>query len=738
MKTKFSLNRTQLKIIAIISMVIDHTAWGFVDFYSPLGQVMHVLGRFTIPIMCFFIAEGFRKTSDLKKYIYRMASFAAFTIIPFYLFFGEEYDYRQNIIFDLLLGLLVLTVLESKKLKTFPKVLLTILLFVVSATIGGWIITPILFILSFYYGKTFKQKAIMFIIADVATVLFLMISIYLNNIYHFSHYEWVWWDKSYLLGFMLALPLLYFYNGEKGSNFGGRYFFYFFYPSHFLALFFIKELFVKKPSPWGIYLGLHIICLAVVLVITFMTVRGTPSKGQSSLILVEFGAMIYTAGFILEIIADTAEGVHLACLVEYFGEYILFVAMLFFISVLCGKKVPLFVYVLCSSLSLIFLYILAFTRKTGYFYKEIGVDFSGPFSRPHLVYGIGFYFSIGYIFLLSVVAMVFCLISYRKGTAIEKKRLLYVLVAVLFCWLPYVIKLAGLTGGYEIPAIGIMLAAICMYICVYRMGFLDSVMIASTNALDHSFEGILVVDSKYCLQYQNKQISDIFGKLPANVSLLNDPDLGPVFKNEKATMKLNDKIYDFVQEPLMEKGYIQGHMLWVIDNTEHYRTAEQIHEMAIRDALTGLYNRNYFQELVEADLEEAIPGTMVMIDMDNFKQVNDKNGHQCGDAVLLMLSGILKDIPEKKLYCSRIGGDEFCAFIRNCEDESEIGELLTGIMNEFEKKLVNSGYGAITSLSIGAVPAGKVERASFKSLYSESDKILYKAKLAGKKRYIIK
>ena len=63
---KLSLNRTQLKSIAIISMVIDHTAWGFVDFYSPLGQFLHVCGRLTVPIMCFFIAEGFRNTSGLK------------------------------------------------------------------------------------------------------------------------------------------------------------------------------------------------------------------------------------------------------------------------------------------------------------------------------------------------------------------------------------------------------------------------------------------------------------------------------------------------------------------------------------------------------------------------------------------------------------------------------------------------------------------------------------------------
>ena len=116
-----TLDRTQLKLIAICAMVIDHTAWGFAEFMTPLGQIMHIMGRFTLPIMCFFVAEGFRKTSNIKAYITRMACFAVVAMIPFYLFFHEEYEYRQNIIFDLLLGLLMLTVLEHEKLKKWQK-----------------------------------------------------------------------------------------------------------------------------------------------------------------------------------------------------------------------------------------------------------------------------------------------------------------------------------------------------------------------------------------------------------------------------------------------------------------------------------------------------------------------------------------------------------------------------------------------------------------------------------------
>ena len=736
---KLSLNRTQLKIIAIISMVIDHTAWGFVDFYSPLGQFLHVCGRLTIPIMCFFIAEGFRKTSDLKRYIYRMATFAAVAIIPFYIFFHEEYDYRQNIIFDLLLGLLVLTVLESKKLKKPAKVILAILLFIISATVGGWIITPILFILAFYYGKTFGQKVKWFIIADLITVIFLVTAIILNGYLHFSKYDWVWWDKFYLLGFMLALPLLYCYNGKKGSNFGGRYFFYLFYPMHFLVLAAIKAFVEGTVTPWSLYLGVHVVGLVLVLAITMLTIFNKPSKGQISVLFMEFGALTYTIGFILEIMSDTVEGVHFACLVEYFGEYTLFLAVLYFVSVLTSKKYPSFIFALLSIASLIFLYMLAKTRKTHFFYKEIGVNFDGPFSRPELVYGPGFYISIIYILLISIFILVACLNKLRKASPIEKKRLLYVLISLILCWLPYVIKLSGLTGGYEIPALGIIGAVFCMYLCLNRLGFLDSVVLAGTNALDHSREGILVVDSNYIVQYQNAQIGKIFGLLPVNRDLRRHAMLGPVFNNKIRTMDVDGKIFDFVLEPLTEINYVQGYMLWVIDNTEHYKSMEKIQELAIRDSLTGLYNRNHFQELVELDLYEGKSGTFVMIDMDNFKQVNDKNGHQCGDAVLIALAGILKEYPEDDLYSARLGGDEFCGFLRGETDKEEVAGHLQKFVDNFEKKLADLGYAGITSLSMGAVTTGEIEGdISFKKMYSLSDKVLYEAKMAGKRRFIIK
>ena len=236
------LTKARLQYIAIIAMVIDHTAWGFVEFMTPLGIVMHLIGRLTLPIMCFFIAEGFTHTHDIKRYVMRMAVFAAIAVIPFYLFFHEEYGYRQNIIFDELLALLALCAMNCGTIKKWMRLGLVALIFLISAAIGGWVIMPIVYTLVFYYNKKFSDKAKWFCVFTVLLFVVLSGMILLNRQFHFSDYDWSITQWIYLLGFMLALIPLSAYNGKKGTTHTGRYFFYIFYPAHFLVLWGIKQL----------------------------------------------------------------------------------------------------------------------------------------------------------------------------------------------------------------------------------------------------------------------------------------------------------------------------------------------------------------------------------------------------------------------------------------------------------------------------------------------------------------
>lgn len=740
MNKKLSLDRTQLKIIAIISMVIDHSAWGFLDFYTPLAQFLHVCGRFTVPIMCFFIAEGFRKTHDLKRYIFRMATYAVVSTIPFYIFFHEEYGYRQNIIFDLLLGLLLLTVLESKLAK-WQKILLTILLFGISMTIGGWIIEPMLFILIFYYGRSWKEKVRLFIIADVAMVALLVVAICLNNVYHFSHYEWVWWDKFYLLGFMLALPLLKCYNGEKGKPIIGRHFFYIFYPAHFLVLSTIKAIAIYKIDYYTIYAAMHIVGFLVCVLLLALSLRARPSVGQMAISIFLLMASLYVFGFILEIFAASPDGYYLACLVQYLGEYGALIAALYFVAYMCRMKIPVWVIALHIEVSIYLLYKLLTTRETGFFYKSIGINTDGPFNRPELVHSTGFFISFVFILWMCTEIFVMCLSVLRHGTALDRKRVRLVLYSIIFCWLPYIGTLSGLTKGYEIPAAGLFIVALFLYLCFIKYGTLDSVTLAGENALDHSHEGIVVIDSSYRIQYHNSMVDSILGEYSHNEDVRKWPIMNDVLTGKVKELELNDRIYEFQIEPLVECGFEQGKMVWIIDSTEHISNMKMMSDAANRDGLTGLYNRTYFKTLVDDDVDAGRNGSFLMMDMDNFKMVNDHYGHQRGDNVLKNLAKILASYSDDILYACRVGGDEFCAYLRDVTDRETVEEVITYIMKSFNGTFRENDE-VICTISIGAyinkfsdLDNAKIKHCS--EMYQAADKLLYKAKESGKNKFVI-
>lgn len=736
---KVSFNREQLKLIAICSMVVDHIAWGFVDFYSPLGQFLHILGRLTIPIMCFFIAEGYRKTSSLPKYIERMITFGICAIIPFYIFFHEEYGYRTNFIFDLLFGLLALTVLESS-LRKWQKVLLMILIFAVSFCIGGWPVTPTLFIIIFYYGRTFREKAKWFILADVATVLFLVVGISLNSIYHFSHYEWVWWDKFYQLGFLLALPLLYCYNGEKGKPFLGRYFFYIFYCVHFLVLAAVKAVWMRHASAFQIDLAVHFIALLITWLILLLTMRCRPSRGQTAITFFLAFSSVYIFGFILEIISSSVEMFHLAILVEYFGEVMAFVGLLYFIKVLCDLRIPTFIYLIQVLFGIVITYMVLTTRKNGFFYQQLGINYDGPFPKPELDYGPGFFLTIAYIGILSIFCIAACIIKLRTGSNLDKRRIQLTILGFLLVWLPYPLKLTGISGGYEFPGVGIAMTGICFYLIILRYGFLDSVTLASENALDHGSEGIVVLGIDYMIQYHNKQLDDIFGDIPHDMDLRLHPQLKEILLENAKTLEINGRIYEFRLEVLKDNGFEQGYMLWIHDATDHYIAMQKMEEIATTDSLTKLYNRIRYQELVKAHLSTVGKGAFLMIDMDNFKLVNDQYGHQVGDDVLCALADILKKFPEDKLIGCRIGGDEFSVFLPDETNRERLGHFISQLKKDYQRRLCELGYAKYTSISAGAVicDLSRNRNVDFVQLYNAADRELYEVKANGKNQFRIR
>jgi hypothetical protein len=228
MTTKpFSAN--SLKLIAITAMLTDHIAWVFVPFFTPAGQTMHIIGRLTAPIMCFFIAEGYRHTHSVKKYMLRLLCFALISQIPFSLAFsGKPFDFTKlNMMFTLLLGLIALWAFDNIK----DNILKTIIVVacIIAASPADWGAFGVSFILVFgLFRSSFKKQAFFFCLIAAYMIISLAVRNALDNKSPFA--------DIYQAGLFLSLPLLYLYNGKRGGFIGSKWLFYVFYPAHLLAI----------------------------------------------------------------------------------------------------------------------------------------------------------------------------------------------------------------------------------------------------------------------------------------------------------------------------------------------------------------------------------------------------------------------------------------------------------------------------------------------------------------------
>lgn len=231
------LNYFQIKLIAIFAMTCGHVAWIWVDTASFLGQLMHFFGRLTAPLMCFLLVEGFYRSKNYNKYITRLFIFACLAQIPYVAMLKgldfiwlkpELIFFRLNIIFNLFLALIALLIIYKTRLHLVVKVSIIILLLFFSKIIDwGEFVIVFALVFSHYRSNRYKQ-----IIAYTITAMGLLILVDLGILHSLPTLVLQWMP----IGILLVPLILKYCSYEVGPRWGGRYFFYVYYPAHILIL----------------------------------------------------------------------------------------------------------------------------------------------------------------------------------------------------------------------------------------------------------------------------------------------------------------------------------------------------------------------------------------------------------------------------------------------------------------------------------------------------------------------
>ncbi|MBQ1931495.1 MAG: GGDEF domain-containing protein [Lachnospiraceae bacterium] len=163
-----------------------------------------------------------------------------------------------------------------------------------------------------------------------------------------------------------------------------------------------------------------------------------------------------------------------------------------------------------------------------------------------------------------------------------------------------------------------------------------------------------------------------------------------------------------------------------------------LRQMAQRDSLTKLYNARTARKMVETYLAEAQGSTgcaLLIIDLDDFKQVNDQHGHLFGDAVLIEAAQTIQRSFRAQDVVGRIGGEEFMVLMKDVTDQSIVHGRCRQL-NEAFREIQSSRLQGTMSCSIG-VAFGPDHGTHYCDLFSSADRALYLAKDLGKDRYEI-
>ena len=176
----------------------------------------------------------------------------------------------------------------------------------------------------------------------------------------------------------------------------------------------------------------------------------------------------------------------------------------------------------------------------------------------------------------------------------------------------------------------------------------------------------------------------------------------------------------------------------ILDVDAEIREKERLKQQSRLDGLTGLVNKKTFHEEVSAWLaaNTAKGAGIIFVDLDHFKDVNDKLGHSVGDQAIQEAAKKLQRIFADFDWVARFGGDEFCLFVKVI-DEVKFEKKLSGAVLRMRSNYTDGKTQVKVTASIGAAFC-TMQHVEYKTLLDVADDALYEAKRAGRNRYVFR
>jgi len=367
-----------------------------------------------------------------------------------------------------------------------------------------------------------------------------------------------------------------------------------------------------------------------------------------------------------------------------------------------------------------------------------------------------FWMHVFYSYLLILTAFIVLIRRFMQTTGIYRKQIGVVLIGIGFPWLNSFIFVLGF-GPFpnaDNTPLSFSFAGLAFTYALLRYNLLDILPIARHVLIENMSDGVIVVDAQNRLVDINPAAEQVLGLSsksrigePVGYFLSTWSELVEAFyavREAQTIIPIGEPphtYFDLKISPLYDDHHrFLGRLVVWRDITLLKKAQADLQEQAIRDALTGLYNRRYLDETLERELARAMregqPVSFVMLDIDHFKDVNDTFGHNEGDAVLQKLATLLLSHTRVDDIVCRYGGEEFLIVLPNVNTEIsfQVAERWRRSFVGLTMPLAPVEVKFTLSCGISEFP---IDGDTKEELISTADKALYRAKRAGRNRVVI-
>lgn len=467
------------------------------------------------------------------------------------------------------------------------------------------------------------------------------------------------------------------------------------------------------------------------------------SRLASYLSLFCLGIAIYSIGYGLEISSTTVGKFEFAMILETPCLIIITPIWLLIAYEYYFNNSSFFTKFVILSIPILFIFIFVM-NPYHHLYYSYKINENGTYS---MVEGPLCIIEIIFNFLVYLLGQIMFFKLWKRASFSVKTPAFLMFIGSFFpimAHLVYLLKIGPVP--YDLTSFGLVVFVFTFLLALMKYDFLELREIAREHVFDVVKEGFIIIDNKFRLIDFNPAAQKYFQWLtPLNIGKNVDMFAAERMICEHTTEQFNIKInlngkmrlIGFLATPLMKQHKQAGEILILQDITEQTALLEELERLATYDALSGVYNRRKLLEVGEKEFDIAQRSQTIlsslMIDIDHFKQINDRYGHLAGDKTIATVAAECKKRIWKTGIIGRYGGEEFLLFLPDTDLNKalfiadDIRKLIEEMVIEFDNQKIQ------VKISIG-VSSTSCKSKSLTELINESDIALYKAKATGRNR----